>query len=72
VNTGKAIRKFLFISVWLMIGGGMVTLLLAAIGKQKKDQCRDYSIIIKTAKQNSVLLMRKMSTTFEWLAQEVR
>jgi cell division protein FtsQ len=52
VNTGKAIRKFLFISVWLMIGGGMVTLLLAAIGKQKKDQCRDYSIIIKTAKQN--------------------
>ena len=52
MNTGKAIKKFLFISVWLMIGGGMVTLLLAAIGKQKKDQCRDYSIIIKTAKQN--------------------
>lgn len=52
MNTGKAIRKFLFISVWLMIGGGMVTLLLAAIGKQKKDQCRDYSIIIKTAKQH--------------------
>jgi len=33
-----------------MIGGGMVTLLLAAIGKQKKDQCRDYSITIKGAK----------------------
>ena len=58
MNTGKAIRKFLFITVWLMIGGGMVTLLLAAIGKQKKDQCRDYTITI-TSKQNNLFVDEK-------------
>jgi cell division protein FtsQ len=47
LNTGKVIRKILFVSMWLVIGGGMVILLVAAIGKQKKDQCRDYSITIK-------------------------
>jgi cell division protein FtsQ len=47
LNTKKAIRKILFVALWLAIGGGMLTLLIAAIGKQKKDQCRDYAIRIK-------------------------
>jgi len=47
VNTKKAIRKILFVALWLAIGGGMLTLLIAAIGKQKKDHCKDYTIRIK-------------------------
>jgi len=31
----------------VIIGGGMVTLLIAAMGKQKKNTCKDYSIIIE-------------------------
>jgi len=35
-----------------MIAGGMLTLLIAAIGKQKRDQCKDYSIRIKGTQKN--------------------
>ncbi len=52
MNTGRTIRKVLFITMWVVIGGGMLFLLIAAIGKQKKDHCRDYSINIKAAKNN--------------------
>jgi cell division protein FtsQ len=52
VNTGKAIRTILFITMWIAIGGGMLTLLIAAIGKQKRDQCKDYSIKIKGVQNN--------------------
>lgn len=38
--------------MWLAIGGGMLTLLIAAIGKQKRDHCRDYSIRIKGVENN--------------------
>jgi cell division protein FtsQ len=47
VNTGKTIRKIVFIGMWLVIGGGMVVLLAAAVRKQKNDRCRDYSITVK-------------------------
>jgi cell division protein FtsQ len=47
VNTKKVIRKILFVGLCLAIGGGMLTLLIAAIGKQKKDHCKDYTIRIK-------------------------
>ncbi len=47
MNTGRAIRRILFISMWLVIGAGMVTLLAAAMHKQKNDRCRDYHISIK-------------------------
>ena len=30
----------------------MLTLLIAAIGKQKRDQCKDYSIKIKGARKS--------------------
>jgi cell division protein FtsQ len=52
VNTGQIIRKALFVAVWLTIGAGMLSLLIAAIGKQKRDQCRDYSIKIKGSQEH--------------------
>jgi cell division protein FtsQ len=52
VNTGKIIRKILFVTLWVTIGGGMLTLLIAAIGKQKRDLCKDYSIRIKGTQKN--------------------
>lgn len=52
MNTKGTIRKIVFITVWVMIGGGMITLLAAAMRKQKNERCRDYSIIIKGAKEN--------------------
>jgi cell division protein FtsQ len=52
VNTGKIIRKIVFISIWLTIGSGMVILLAAAMHKQNNDRCKDYRITIKGAKDN--------------------
>jgi len=52
VNTGKIIKKVLFAAMWVVIGGGMLTLLIAAIGKQNKELCKDYSIKIKGAQKN--------------------
>ena len=48
MNTGKTIRKILFIGMWIAIGGGMLTLLIAAMGRQRKDICKDYSISIRS------------------------
>jgi cell division protein FtsQ len=52
MNAKVAIRKVLFISVWLTIGAGMLTLLIAAIGKKNHGLCRDYSITIKSRQNN--------------------
>jgi cell division protein FtsQ len=52
VNAKTTIRKILFITVWLCIGGGMLTLLLAAINKKNKGLCKDYSIVIKNVHNN--------------------
>jgi cell division protein FtsQ len=52
VNAKTTIRKVLFVALWLCIGGGMLTLLLAAISKKNKGECRDYSITIKGAANN--------------------
>lgn len=38
----------MFITLWLVIGGGMLTLLVAAIGKKSKEQCSDYMITIRS------------------------
>jgi cell division protein FtsQ len=46
------IRKIIFITVWLCIGGGMLTLLLAAISKKKRGVCKDYTIAIKGVQKN--------------------
>jgi len=52
VNAKKTIRKVLFVAVWVCIGGGMLTLLLAAISKKNKGQCTAYTISLKGAKNN--------------------
>lgn len=33
--------------MWVVIGSGMLVLLIAAMGKQRKDNCKDYAIAIK-------------------------
>lgn len=52
MNTKQTIRKILFILFWVVIGAGMITLLVAAIGKRKKEVCSNYQVNIKGAKQN--------------------
>ncbi len=52
MNAKTTIKKILFITIWVCIGAGMFTLLLAAINKKNKGECRDYSIHIKGAKNN--------------------
>jgi cell division protein FtsQ len=52
MNAKTTIRKVLFVTVWLCIGAGMLTLLLAAISKKNKGQCKDYTITIKGEKEN--------------------
>ena len=56
MNTRKAIRKILFVALWVVIGGGMLTLLIAAIGKQKRIICKDYIITIKGVKEENFFL----------------
>lgn len=52
MNAKTTIRKVLFVAVWLCIGGSMLTLLVAAISKKNKGQCKDYSITIKGVQNN--------------------
>ena len=52
MNTKATIGKILFVIFWIAIGGGMLSLLIAAIGKNKKELCSDYSISIKSYKEN--------------------
>lgn len=52
MNAKTTIRKILFITIWVCIGAGMFTLLLAAINKKNRGQCSDYSITIKGGENN--------------------
>lgn len=52
MNAKTTIRKILFVTIWLCIGGGMLTLLLAAISSKKKGVCSDYEITLKGPKNN--------------------
>ena len=52
MNTKKTIRKILFVDMWIAIGGGMITLLAAAMRQQKSDRCDSYIITIKGATEN--------------------
>jgi cell division protein FtsQ len=47
VDTKRVIQKILFVTLWVVIGGGMLILLIAAMGKQKRNTCKDYTITIK-------------------------
>lgn len=59
MNTKKTIRKILFVAMWLAIGTGMLSLLIAAMGRQKKDNCRDYTIHISGDKDGEFFLDEK-------------
>ena len=52
MNAKTTIRKILFVTIWLCIGGGMLTLLLAAISSKKKGVCSDYVITLKGPTNN--------------------
>ena len=58
MNTKRAIRKILFVTLWLTIGAGMLTLLIAAIGRKNHELCRNYNITIKS-KQNNFFIDEK-------------
>lgn len=47
MDTRKVLRKILFVTIWVLISGGVLTLLIAAVGKQKRNTCKDYVISIK-------------------------
>jgi cell division protein FtsQ len=47
VNAKGTIKKLLFFSMWVAIISGMCILFIAAMGKQKRDTCKDYVIEIK-------------------------
>ncbi|RYG51289.1 MAG: FtsQ-type POTRA domain-containing protein, partial [Chitinophagaceae bacterium] len=56
MNTKRTIRKLLFVAMWVVIGAGMLTLLIAAMGKQKRDNCKDYAIVIKGIRSDDFFL----------------
>ena len=41
------IKKIFVATFWIVIAGGMLVLLIAAIGKKNKQHCQDYIIKIK-------------------------
>jgi cell division protein FtsQ len=66
MSAGSTIRKVLFISFWILIGGGMLSLLLAAITTKNKGVIKEYKISFRgdgktsfiTAKDVEQLLLR--------------
>ncbi|HET9746285.1 MAG TPA: hypothetical protein VFP97_11270 [Chitinophagaceae bacterium] len=55
MNTKATIRKILFVMLWVCISGGMLTLLIAAIGKKNKEDCTGYTIEIRGLAENYFL-----------------
>ena len=52
MNTKVAIRKILLVTFWVCIGAGMLTLLVAAIGKKNRETCSNYVISVKGDTEN--------------------
>jgi cell division protein FtsQ len=52
LSTKISIRKVLFTVAWLAAGAGLLTLLIAAIGKRNSEECTDYKITIKGTQDN--------------------
>jgi cell division protein FtsQ len=52
LNTRKIIWNIFFVALWIAIGGGLLTLLIAANGKKRKNICNDYRISIKGMQNN--------------------
>ncbi len=52
MNAKKTIRKIIFVTVWLCIGAGMFTLLMAAITRKDNGHCAAYTIRISGVEKN--------------------
>jgi hypothetical protein len=57
VNAKPLYEKIFFVSLWLVIGGGLITLLAAAMHKQKiMNACKIITIKIKGAGNDSFFI----------------
>lgn len=61
MNRKISIRKVLFVIMWLVIGGGMLTLLIAAMGRQNREGCKGYEINIKGDAQELFLSKQEIT-----------
>lgn len=52
MNAKTTIRKILFVTIWVCIGTGMLTLLLATISRTNKGECKGYKISLKGMQNN--------------------
>jgi cell division protein FtsQ len=68
VDTRKVLRKILFVTMWVMISGGVLTLLIAAVGKQKRNTCKDYVISIKGNDESLFLSIEEVLKTLKTAA----
>ncbi len=60
----KTIRKIIITGIWLAVGGGLVTLLLAANSNKKKQVCADFTIQVKTKAGQPVITSQEVA---QWL-----
>ncbi len=67
MNTGTTIRKILFVAVWIAIGGLMFTLLLAAMSKKNRGNCRDYVISLNGDENNMFMNREDVTVLLEEL-----
>jgi cell division protein FtsQ len=51
--------------MWVLISGGVLTLLIAAVGKQKRNTCKDYVIAIKGNDENLFLSREEILKTLK-------
>lgn len=58
MGTKKTIRRIVVVTIWLAIGTGMLMLLIAAIGRQKKETCKDYVISISGGDNQELFLQK--------------
>lgn len=65
----KSIRRILLATIWLAVGGGLLTLLLAANSNKKKQVCTDYTIQIKSRAANPVIGSQEVA---QWLRSVAR
>lgn len=59
MGTKRTIKRVFFAAVWLTIGTGMLLLLVAAIGKQKNETCKDVDISITGSDADTRFLTEK-------------
>ena len=57
----------MFIALWVAIGGGMFTLLMAAISKKNKGTCRDYVVTVKGDENNLFMSRQDIAILLEEL-----